>query len=172
MDSLPTELFVEILEHLVPIEGGLYDLSQSSLACKSWRVPTQRVIFRHIHILYLREWARLKKLVQSNQAIGSYLLSLHFELIEDPDDVQATALFPNVTAIAFTCFVRAPRLGFASRFPSLNSVQIKVQILRSWGYKDKNEIPRAILLGITPRVPGMALRVLRCPYRVLEDTLI
>jgi hypothetical protein len=169
MDTIPTEIFEQILEHLFPIEGGLYDLGQSSLVCKSWQAPAQRLIFQHIHIFYHEEWEKFKLVAERDAIIGCYVSSLNFEIAKDPDDIRSRAtvarLFPNVTHLAFTRIGCSPGLGFASCFPRLESLDIHLQMYPSFMFED-------LSFDIPPRASsGIALQVLRCPYMVMEHVL-
>jgi hypothetical protein len=165
MDTCPIEIFEQIIASLVPIEGGLYDLWQCSLVCRAWRVPTQRVIFRHIRILYIEEWERLKQIAEDSSAIGEYVSFMHFELRkQDPDDIRATALFPNVTHLEFTFIAQAPRLGLALRFQRLISLHIRLQSSPQ-SYRPRRLPARVAETAYVP------LQILHCSYMVLEEVL-
>jgi hypothetical protein len=165
MDLIPTEVIDIILQYLIPKEGGLYDLWHSSLVCRAWRVPAQRIVFRQIHIRWFRNWKRLQRMAEINPTIGSYVRTLFFEMDADPGDPWASTLFPNVTSIKFKSRSDVPRLGIASRFPRLTSMNIVFDYAKRLPYSIK-----VTPLSIPPRAP-IALRVLRCSYSGLQEVL-
>jgi hypothetical protein len=122
---VPTEVLENIFTYLVPREGGYYDLWQSSLVCRAWRDPAQRLAFCAIRVLTHKDWVSLLALVSQNAVIGSHIINITIEFDftgEDEADERVSALFPSVTHLAFFSSVRETSLVVAARFHQLKSL--------------------------------------------------
>jgi hypothetical protein len=159
-DMVPTEVLENIFTYLVPREGGYYDLWQSSLVCRAWRDPAQRLTFRAIRIFSHKEWMALVSIVTQDVIIGYYIIDVTLQLNGRSEESlvveEVSKLLPCVTTLRF--FHCMTSLEFASQFPQLTSMVVT----------SKTHAEVYITGGILPLI---ALTNITCPPSTLSSLL-
>jgi hypothetical protein len=147
---VPTEVLENIFTYLVPREGGYYDLWQSSLVCRAWRDPAQRLTFRTIRIFSHKEWMALVSIVAQDVIICYYVIDVTLQLNGKSEESlvveEVSTLLPCVTTLRF--FHCMTSLKFASQFPQLTSMVVTSKI-HTEVYSTGGILPSIALTNIT-----------------------